>query len=63
LIHDFCDIVTKHISENKAILADALTTGRVRSIEDYRFIVGQIRGLDIALSDIEKSVKAYLRDD
>lgn len=60
MIHELRELLFGRIEKNKKVLEDALLTGRVKSMEDYKFIIGQLRGLDMAASDVKQAVDTYL---
>ena len=47
----------KNIRERKENFVISLSDGAVESIEDYRFIVGQIRGMTYAEDEIKAAMK------
>tara|TARA_R100000234_G_scaffold114452_1_gene89645 strand:- start:348 stop:542 length:195 start_codon:yes stop_codon:yes gene_type:complete len=47
----------KNIREQKQILSDRLSDGAISSMDDYRFLVGQIRGL----THVEEEIKATMK--
>ena len=49
--------ILKNIREQKQILSDRLSDGAISSMEDYRFLVGQIRGL----AHVEEEIKATMK--
>ena len=54
----------KNIRERKENFVISLSDGAVESIEDYRFIVGQIRGMTYAEDEIKAAMKGLeLEDD
>lgn len=52
----------KNIREKREDYKQMLADGKVEKIEDYRFIVGQIRGLTYCEEEIRASVKG-IQDD
>tara|TARA_R110002051_G_scaffold53325_2_gene100657 strand:- start:2129 stop:2326 length:198 start_codon:yes stop_codon:yes gene_type:complete len=47
----------KNIRERKQNFTISLSDGAIDSIEDYRFIVGQIRGMTYAEDEIKAAMK------
>ena len=47
----------KNIRERKESFLMTLSDGAIDSIEDYRFIVGQIRGMTYAEDEIKAAMK------
>ena len=47
----------KNIRERKQNFMVTLSDGAIESIEDYRFIVGQIRGMTYAEDEIKAAMK------
>ena len=47
----------KNIREQKEILSNRLSDGAISSMEDYRFLVGQMRGL----TNVEEEIKATMK--
>ena len=53
----------KNIRERKHNFMITLSDGAVESIEDYRFIVGQIRGMTYAEEEIKATMKGIEEDE
>ena len=53
----------KNIRERKQDFMITLSNGTVESIEDYRFIVGQIRGMTYAEEEIKATMKGIELED
>jgi|TARA_R100000008_G_scaffold79013_1_gene60399 hypothetical protein len=53
----------KNIRERKENFVISLSDGAVESIEDYRFIVGQIRGMTYAEDEIKAAMKGLELED
>ena len=53
----------KNIRERKQDFTITLSNGSVESIEDYRFIVGQIRGMTYAEEEIKAAMKGTELED
>tara|TARA_R110000744_G_scaffold73094_1_gene146497 strand:- start:467 stop:661 length:195 start_codon:yes stop_codon:yes gene_type:complete len=47
----------KHIRQKKSILSQSLADGSIESMEDYRFITGQIRGMTWIEEELKSSMK------
>ena len=52
----------KNIRQRKEDLAQSLADGSIDSMEDYRFITGQIRGMTWVIEEIRASMKG-IEDD
>jgi len=53
----------KKIRERKEDFSTSLSDGAINSIEDYRFIVGQIRGMTYAEDEIIAAMKGIELED
>ena len=53
----------KNIRQRKEDLAQSLADGSVDSMEDYRFITGQIRGMTWIEEELKSSMKGTDLDD
>lgn len=53
----------KNIRKRKQDFMITLSNGTVESIEDYRFIVGQIRGMTYAEEEIKATMKGIELED
>ena len=53
----------KNIRKRKEDLTQSLADGSIDSLEDYRFITGQIRGMTWVEQEIRASMKGYDLDD
>ena len=53
----------KNIRQRKEDLAQSLADGSVDSMEDYRFITGQIRGMTWIEDELKSSMKGTDLDD
>jgi|TARA_E500000331_G_scaffold286907_1_gene281831 hypothetical protein len=53
----------KNIRERKESFSMTLSDGAIDSIEDYRFIVGQIRGMTYAEDEIKAAMKGLELED
>tara|TARA_R110001592_G_C12650253_1_gene701230 strand:+ start:151 stop:348 length:198 start_codon:yes stop_codon:yes gene_type:complete len=53
----------KNIRERKQNFTISLSDGAIDSIEDYRFIVGQIRGMTYAEDEIKAAMKGLELED
>jgi|TARA_X000001382_G_scaffold106198_1_gene81567 hypothetical protein len=53
----------KSIREQKKSISDYLTDGGASTIEDYRFVVGQMRGLTYAEEEIKATMKGIEEDE
>ena len=47
----------KHIRQKKSVLSQSLADGSIDSMEDYRFITGQIRGMTWVEEELKSSMK------
>lgn len=48
MIYKFCEALFKRIREDKKNLLGMLERGSIKSMEEYKFIVGQMHGLERA---------------
>ena len=53
----------KHIRQRKSVLSQSLADGSIDSMEDYRFITGQIRGMAWVEDQLKSSMKGYDLDE
>ena len=53
----------KKLRERKEDFSTSLSDGAINSIEDYRFIVGQIRGMTYAEDEIIAAMKGIELED
>jgi len=53
----------KNIREQKESMSNYLTDGGVSTMEDYRFVVGQMRGLTYAEEEIKATMKGIEEDE
>jgi hypothetical protein len=53
----------KKLRERKEDFSTSLSDGAINSIEDYRFIVGQIRGMTYAEEEIKAAMKGIELED
>jgi len=53
----------KNIRKRKEDLTQSLADGSIESMEDYRFITGQIRGMAWAEDELKSSMKGYDLDE
>lgn len=58
-IHHLLDKLNEMIDAR----VEAASNGSVEKMEDYRFLVGQIRGLKTAVAEIEALLKKYEFED
>jgi hypothetical protein len=49
---DYLDFLLKEYKERMNMLSEALTRGNCATIEEYRYICGQLRGLESACATI-----------
>jgi len=47
------DYLLREYKDRMGMLSDALTTGNLASFEDYKYVCGQLRGLEAACMVIE----------
>jgi hypothetical protein len=57
------EYLLKNIRERKESFLITLSDGAIDSIEDYRFIVGQIRGMTYAEDEIKAAMKGIELED
>ena len=57
------EFLLKDIRERKASYAERLSDGGVDSMEDYKLVVGQIRGMSYAEDLIRSAMKGIELDD
>jgi hypothetical protein len=57
------DALKEKIIERKALRETSAIKGSAQSWDDYRYLIGVIRGLDVALEEIEGLAKNQLEDD
>jgi len=57
------EYMLKHLREKKADYGQMLTNGTIENMEDYRFIVGQIRGLQYCEDELRSAMKGIIHDD
>ena len=55
-------IMDKEISEDIKRITDVLTGNRVETLDDYRYLTGQLRGLTVALNKL-KSLQKQVEND
>ena len=53
----------KTLRERKARVGESLLAGSVTSMEDYRFVIGQIRGMAYAEDEIRAAMKGMEEED
>lgn len=53
----------KNIREQKESMSNYLTDGGVSTMEDYRFVIGQMRGLTYAEEEIKATMKGIEEDE
>jgi len=53
----------KNIRQQREDYTTRLANGAVENMDDYRFIVGQIRGLTYCEEEIRASMKGVIEDD
>ena len=56
------ELLLKNIRKRQDELTQSLADGSIDSIEDYRFITGQIRGMTWVIEEIRTSMKG-IEDD
>lgn len=57
------ELLLKNIRQQREDYTTRLANGAVESMDDYRFIVGQIRGLTYCEEEIRTSMKGVIEDD
>tara|TARA_R100001510_G_scaffold55709_1_gene60066 strand:- start:434 stop:631 length:198 start_codon:yes stop_codon:yes gene_type:complete len=60
---NLAEYLLKKIRERKENFSTSLSDGAIDSIEDYRFIVGQIRGMTYAEDEIKAAMKGIELED
>lgn len=53
----------KTLRERKARVGESLLAGSVTSMEEYRFVIGQIRGMAYAEDEIRAAMKGMEEED
>jgi hypothetical protein len=53
----------KTLRERKARVGESLLAGGVTSMEEYRFVIGQIRGMAYAEDEIRAAMKGMEEED
>lgn len=53
----------KSLRERKARVGESLLAGSVTSMEEYRFVIGQIRGMAYAEDEIRAAMKGMEEED
>jgi hypothetical protein len=56
-VYDFRERIDAELDLNLAELATAMINGRASDYAEYRFLVGQVRGLHVAKGIIDKMFK------
>lgn len=56
------EYLLKNIRQQKGDYATMLSNGAVEDMENYRFIVGQIRGLTYCEDEIRAAMKGVIED-
>lgn len=59
LPHNFDAAYLSYIKEQKVSLEQALISGRAGTYEDYKFMVGQYRGLCVAENNFKELVEKW----
>jgi len=57
---DYLDFLLKEYKERMAYLTDGLARGNMPSMEEYRYVCGQLRGLEAAcgvIKDLKKRLE------
>ena len=60
---NLAEYILKKLRERKENFSTSLSDGAINSIEDYRFIVGQIRGMTYAEEEIIAAMKGIELED
>ena len=60
---NLAEYLLKKIRERKESFTISLSDGAITSMEDYRFIVGQIRGMTYAEDEIKAAMKGIELED
>lgn len=59
MIHPFVEQMRKELAERKVYLKDALASGSLKTMEQYQFVVGQLRGMEEAMVVADMLLQAY----
>jgi hypothetical protein len=52
-MNEYFTYLTKELHERMSMLSEAMARGQCANIEEYRFVVGQFRGLEAACAIIK----------
>lgn len=58
---DNFDLLISQFQDQINVISDAVSSGKCKDFEEYRFVCGQIRGLETACSFV-KDLKTRLED-
>ena len=59
------DYLLSEYKDRMGMLSDALTTGNLTSFEDYKYVCGQLRGLEVAcviIADLKSKMEEDFDD-
>ena len=59
MIHPFVERLKQEMAEREAYLTTALTGGSIKTMEQYQFVVGQLRGMEEAVAVADTLLQAY----
>jgi predicted transcriptional regulator len=62
MIHPFKAALTIEIEDEMRQLTTDLAKNKIRSMEDYKYLVGIIRGLEVSRAIIESKFQTYVDD-
>jgi hypothetical protein len=62
MIHPFKAALTTEIEDEMRQLTTDLAKNKIRSMEDYKYLVGIIRGLEVSRAIIESKFQTYVDD-
>jgi hypothetical protein len=62
MLHQFVEKNLQSIKEERESLERTLIDGGIKSMEDYRYVTGVIRGLDLCASIMEQRLQAYTEE-
>lgn len=61
---NLAEYLLKNLRERRSRMSEAILDGSITSIEEYRFVIGQIRGMAYAEDEIKTAMKGMeLEDD
>ena len=54
MVISFCEELLKRVRERRAVYVDRLSSGTFQTLEDYKFIVGKLKGVEEMESEVKK---------